>query len=102
MHYVIVRADLPAGSVAAQAVHAAGESAALGSTNDRPVPGTVAIVLAAPNQDALLGIEALLTRHSIPHHLVRECDGEAMSIGCAPTRNRAAIKRVLSSLPLYK
>lgn len=97
VHYVIVRADLPHGSQVAQAIHAAGESA-----RERVPPRTVAVALAARDQEQLLAIDAALDRAGIAHTLIRECDGEPMSIGVEPTKDRRAVKRVLSSVPLVR
>lgn len=96
-HYVIVRADLPHGSQVAQAIHAAGES-----TNGRVPSGTIAVALAARDQEHLLQLAAALERAGIAHTLIRECDGEAMSIGVEPTRDRHAVRKVLSSVPLVR
>lgn len=101
MHHVIVRADLPIGSQVAQTVHAAGESAA-----PKPEPGAIAVALHAKNEDHLLGIAAALDRAGIGHHQVFEGDGpyagQLMAIGVYPTRDRAAVRKVLSSLPLVR
>lgn len=97
MHHVIVRADLPHGLQVAQCAHAAGESV------EGPVPsGTIAVALAARDQAHLVEIAAKLTAAGIPHKVIRECDGEPMAIGCAPTRDRAAVRKVLSSVPLVR
>ena len=55
-------------------------------------------------QDAAhLGVlSLLLTAQGIAHHAVRECDGELMALGLAPTRDREPIRRLLSSLPLVR
>jgi hypothetical protein len=92
-----VRADLPKGSQVAQAIHAAGESAP-----GRVPKNTIAVALAARDQAHLLEIDALLTQAGIAHVLIVECDGEPMAIGCEPTRDRAAVRKVLSSIPLVK
>lgn len=63
---------------------------------------TIAVALAARDQAHLLGIDALLTKAGIDHVLICECDGEPMAIGCEPTRDRQAIRKVVSSLPLVK
>src|SRR5579864_5008481 len=57
-HYVIVRADLPVGLMAAQIVHAAGES---GPTVD----GTFAVVLVVPDERGLIGVAARLIRERV-------------------------------------
>ena len=95
MHYVILRADDP--TRYAQCVHAAGESAPNGTK-----PGTIAVCLYARDQEHLKDIAMSLSDAGIKHHIVEECDGEWMAIGCEPTTNRAAMRKVLSSLPLAK
>jgi hypothetical protein len=101
VHYVVVRRDIPLGAQLAQSVHAAGESAEL-----RPLPGTTAVVLHAADEMHLKLIKARLDKAELRHHLVIESEGEfanqMMSIGLAPTSDRTAIKKVLSSLPLAK
>lgn len=84
---------------AAQIVHAAGESV------KSPLPkGTHAIVLAVPNEAQLVRISESLTHAHIEHVLIEESDppftGERTAIGIRPVRDRSAVKRVLSSLPL--
>lgn len=96
-HYVIVRADLPHGSQIAQTIHAAGES-----TPTRLLPGTIAVALHARDQAHLRELHDELVAAGIRHHLVEECDGELMAIGCEPTTDRAAMRRVLSRLPLAR
>ena len=81
----------------AQVIHAAGESA----TGPVP-PNTIAVALAARDREHLLTLRAELVRAQIPHVLVSECDGEPMSIGVQPTKDRLAVRRVLSSVPLVK
>lgn len=96
-HYVIVRADLPHGSQVAQTIHAAGESAV------EPIPsGTIAVALAARDRAHLVEIADRLTAASIPHKVILECDGEPMAIGVRPTRDRATVRKVLSSIPLIR
>lgn len=96
-HYCIVREDLPLGALAAQLVHAAGES---GPTE----PGTHAVVLSAKDQNHLLKIERQLTNHNIQHHSVREPDapyyGELMAIGIFPICDRSLLKPVVKKLRL--
>lgn len=97
VHHVIVRADLPHGLQVAQTIHAAGESA------PRRLPaGTIAVALAARDAPHLLELGEALTRAAIPHVLVREDDGEPMSIGVEPTHDRRAVRKVLSSVPLVR
>jgi len=99
-HYVVVRDDLPLGTLAAMIVHAAGES----SPGSLP-PDTHAVVLAVHDEEALLAVEARLQGASVPHVAVREPDapwgGALMAIGLQPAP-RAALRMYLSSLPLLK
>lgn len=80
-HYVVVRQDLPLGAIAAQAVHAAGESGPA-------LPGTFAVVLAARNEEDLLQLEERLRAAALPHVSIREPDppylGALMAIGFPP------------------
>jgi hypothetical protein len=50
----------------------------------------------------LLELQDVLAKAELPHVLIRECDGEPMAIGLEPTRDRTAIRKVLSSIPLVK
>lgn len=100
-HYVIVRKDLPLGVLAAQTIHAAGESI------ESPLPaGTHAICLAATCEQHLLEIASNLSKHNIKHTLIREPDepwrNAAMAIGLAPVSDRKQIRKVVSQLPLLK
>jgi hypothetical protein len=97
VHYVIVRADLPHGAQIAQAIHAAGES-----TPSRLKPGTIAVALHARDEAHLKSVADSLDGASIANHRVLECDGELMAIGIEPTTDRAAVKKVLSQLPLAR
>ncbi len=94
VHHVVVRADLPLGSQVAQTVHAAGESA-----DPRPAPGCIAVALHARDEAHLVAIAARLSHAGVRHHVVVEEDGRWMAIGVNPTRDRAAVRKVLSSLP---
>jgi hypothetical protein len=84
--------------MAAQLIHAAGES----SPGNLPT-NTYAIALAARDEAHLLEIEAKLKERGIPHHPIREPDppwaGAIMSIGIPPVHWREA-RRALSTLPL--
>ena len=97
VHYVVVRADLPHGSQVAQVIHAAGESA-----TPLPTPGTIAVALHARDEQHLIQIAESLWRAKIPCHRVFEVDGQLMSVGVAPTTDRDAVRKVLSSLPLVR
>jgi peptidyl-tRNA hydrolase len=96
---VIVRSDLPLGFLVAQACHAAGES----SPGDLD-PGTYAVVLDAKDERALAALERKFQKAGIPHVAIREPDkpwnNALTAIGLVPTRNRDAIRRLTSSMPL--
>jgi hypothetical protein len=102
-HYVVVRKDIPPGAQLAQSVHAAGESA-----TPRPEPGTTAVVLHAADEIHLSFIRARLDKAELEYYCVFESEddkhfpGQLMSIGLAPTTDRDAVRKVLSSLPLAK
>jgi hypothetical protein len=99
-HYCIIRQDLPAGTFAAQLIHAAGESATGVES------GTFAVALAARDEAHLEFIEAKLRRLSIPHHSIREPDapwfGALMAIGLEPVTDRSLTKKVTKGLKLIK
>jgi len=99
-HYVIVRSDLPFGFLAAQVVHAAGES----SPGKLP-EGTNAVVLQVPDEAALLALEQRLRRAGVAHVPIREPDapwnGALTALGIVPVVDRAALKPMLSSLRLF-
>lgn len=100
-HYVVVREDLPLGVIAAQLVHAAGES----SPGDLK-SGTYAVVLAARSEAHLLELAACLRQAHVPHVLVEEPDppwnGATMAIGIVPTTDRKRVQQVLGRLPLLR
>jgi len=100
-HYCIIRKDLPLGVLAAQLIHAAGES----SPGNLP-DNTHAVALAAKSEEHLLFLEAKLRRLSIPHKAIREPDapwnGALMAIGIEPVADRNQVKKVTSSLPLLR
>lgn len=83
VHICIVRADLPRGVLAAQLVHAAGES----SPGALP-RGTHAVALAARDEAHLEALAQRLTFEGLPHHQIREPDppwcGALMAIGLPP------------------
>jgi peptidyl-tRNA hydrolase len=97
---VITRSDLPPGFLAAQIVHAAGESSP-GTLS----PGTYAVVLSVPSEEALLDTERRLQKAGVPHVSIREPDapwnGQLTVIGLVPTTDRTVIRKLTSSLPLY-
>lgn len=97
VHMVIVRGDLTIGQQFAQCIHATGESSPY-----RIPLNTVAVGLSCKDQPELLELHAKLEAANIPHALIRECDGEPMAIGIEPTRDRKALRKLTSSLPLVK
>jgi hypothetical protein len=98
---VIVREDLPRGVLAAQLIHAAGES----SPGDLPTH-TFAVALAARDQAHLELLEQKLLERQIPHHAIREPDAPwnnaLLAIGIVPVSDRAIVKPVTRSLALLK
>lgn len=99
-HYCIARIDLPVGDLAAQLIHAAGES----SPGNLP-PETRAVALGARSEIELLKLEQKLKKKNIPHVAIREPDepwcGQIMAIGIAPCR-RSLIRKEVSNFPLIK
>lgn len=101
-HFCIIRQDLPLGVVAAQLVHAAGES----SSGNLP-SGTIAVVLAARDEQHLERVELELQIRSVPHVAIREPDapwcGQLMAIGIVPMdRKNKQLRKVTSRLPLLR
>lgn len=99
-HYCVVRDDLPRGVLAAQLIHAAGESGA----GQR---GLYAVALVVRDEAALLLVEDRLRFHEVPHRAIREPDppwcGQLMAIGVVPmVRDDRDLRRVLQRLPLLK
>lgn len=86
--------------MAAQLIHAAGESSP-GNLD----PGTYAIALGARSEIELLSIEKSLISQGILHVAIREPDapwnGQLMAIGIAPC-DRSAVRKEVSQLPLIK
>lgn len=86
--------------MAAQIVHAAGESSPGNLARD-----TYAIVLAVPDEAALAHEAERLKKHGVAHVTIREPDAPfndaLMSIGVVPAR-REDLRRHFSSLPLLK
>jgi hypothetical protein len=95
---VIVRRDLPRGALAAQIVHAAGESSP-GDLTD----GTYAVVLATPDEGALKDLEDRLTAGGIGHKAIREptMGNSLTAIGVRPAL-KSSFRRWLSNIPLYR
>lgn len=89
-HYVVIRSDLPLGTLAAMIVHAAGETGPAS-------PETRAVVLCVPDEASLLSLFQTLEGC----HLITEPDapwnGQAMAIGFPPASGR---RPELSHLPL--
>lgn len=90
---------MPIGNLAAQIVHAAGES----SPGNLP-ENTRAVVLAAESERHLLRAHQRLTARSIPHVVIREPDkpfnGEATAIGVFPVTERKPVQRALDKFRL--
>ena len=100
-HFCVVREDLPRGVLAAQLVHAAGESAPGGLPS-----GTHAVVLGVENEAALHEVERRLFQFGVPHHAIREPDapwlGALMAIGVVPMVPTKQLRKVTKSLRLLK
>ncbi len=100
-HYCIVRADLPRGTLAAQLVHAAGESSPGDLTHT-----TFAVVLSAKDESHLERIEQGLRSKNIPHSAIREPDlpwkGALMAIGICPVWDRSILKSITGELSLLR
>lgn len=100
-HYCIVRQDLPRGVLAAQLIHAAGESA-----GGCLPPHTRAIALAVRDEAELVEVEQSLVRLGISHRAIREPDtpwcGALMAIGIAPVADRALVAPVTAKLRLLR
>lgn len=98
---MIVRADLPRGTLAAQVVHAAGES-----SPGRLPAGTRAVVLAARDEAHLARLERALQLGAIPHHAIREPDPPhfhaLMAIGIVPVADRGRLTPITGQLPLLR
>lgn len=94
-----MRRDLPLGFLAAQVVHAAGESI----ENPLP-PGTNAVVLSVENEHHLHQIADELAALRAPYVKICEVDppfsGQATAIGVSPVADRKTLKKVISKLPL--
>jgi hypothetical protein len=90
-HICIIRQDLPRGVLAAQLIHAAGESSPGGIPR-----GTHAVALAARDEQQLEALARRLAFEGIEHVAIREPDppwnGALMAIGLAPTRKQKPIE----------
>lgn len=97
---MIIRSDLPRGVLAAQTVHAAGESSPGGLPE-----GTNAVVLGVPDEAALEAVSKRLTLAGTKHVRIVENDppytGQLMAIGCVPGR-KEVIGRALRHLKLLR
>ncbi|NVB36558.1 hypothetical protein G6O69_01850 [Pseudenhygromyxa sp. WMMC2535] len=97
----MVREDLPRGVLAAQLIHAAGESAPGGLAS-----GTIAVALAARDEGHLVALERELLRLAIPHRAIREpdppWDGALMAIGLEPIADRSRVRPMTGSLKLLR
>jgi hypothetical protein len=64
------------------------------------------VALAVPDEPALLELRRALALAQLDHKLVVENEGrwanQAMAIGVTPTRDRAAVRRATSALPLVR
>ena len=84
--------------MAAQVVHAAGESGPAAK-------GTYAVVLGVPSSEALAALSERLDRHSIIHRKIIESDppynGQLLAIGIPP-QPREKLRKALSSIPLLR
>ena len=69
------------------------------------VPGTNAVVLDARSEAGLAEIERKFVLAGIAHVAIREPDapynGALTAIGLVPLEDRALVRKLLSSLPLY-
>jgi len=87
--------------LAAQLVHAAGESAPGGLPT-----GTHAVVLGVENEAALHEVERRLFQFDVPCHAIREPDepwcGALMAIGIPPMVPTKKLRKVTKSLRLLK
>lgn len=99
-HYIVVRSDLPIGVLAAQLVHAAGES----SSGDLK-EGTHAVVLSVPSEMKLESVAARLDKAGLRFKRIVEPDmpwnGSLMALGIVPG-SRQELRRHLSDLPLFR
>lgn len=97
---MLVRPDLPRGLLAAQVVHAAGESA----SETQLKSGTYAVVLQATGEQ-LHVLAGELQAAGVEFRSIVESDppyaGELMAIGLKPAP-RAQIRRYVSSFPLLR
>ena len=104
-HYIIVRRDLPLGTLAAQLTHAAGESAAIYERCIWKFDGATAVVLEVRDEAKLLDVMYLLRDNGIQHVRINEdsppYDGALMAIGVVP-QERGKIGALLQELQTLK
>lgn len=89
VHYIIVRRDLPLGTLAAMVTHAAGESGALyQDPYDGRFRGATAVVLEAKNEADLKDISdrlaVLLVHHTCVWETTEPYRDQLMAIGVVP------------------
>ena len=100
-HYCVIRRDLPRGTLAAQLIHAAGESSPGGLAS-----GTRAVALAVEDEAELLALERQLCTLGLAHVAIREpdppWDGALMAIGMVPVADRQPLRRALGRVSLLK
>lgn len=100
-HVCIVRRDLPRGVLAAQLIHAAGESAPVGLPS-----GTHAVALGVESEAALEKLERRLIKFGVPHHAIREPDspwcGALMAIGVVPMAPNKNLRKATGHLRLLE
>ena len=93
-----MRSDLSHGVQVAQVAHAASEAAG--------APVCVVVALAVDGEAELRRVAAALGDRSLTHRLVVEDAGphagQATALGVTPTHDRAAIRKVVSALPLVR
>ncbi len=102
IHYCIVRSDLPSRTIAAQLIHAAGESR--GMFQFLP-EHTIAVCLAVPTEKDLLEWEQKLLKAKIRYKAIREPDSpyynQLMVIGIRPASPKL-LKPFFNSLKTYR
>lgn len=85
----------------ANTIHAVAES-----TPARLPHFSIAVALAASDEDHLRRVASELVGGAVPHHVVVETEGayagQAMAIGVEPTRDRMSVRKVVSGLPLVR
>lgn len=106
IHYIIVRRDLPLGTMAAMVTHAAGESGALyQDPYDGRFRGATAVVLEAEDRDDLLDAADYLDTQGVQYVVVLESsppyDGQAMAIGIVP-EDRAVLGPIMKDFKTLK